>query len=64
VARRVFLASGRHDAVATRRGHQPVVHGWGILPRCYDRGHLTLLFACRQVRADLAAFLAGRPGGP
>jgi hypothetical protein len=63
VARRVFLAAGHHDAVATRRGHLPVVHGWGLLPRCYDRGHLTLLFACRQVRADLAAFLADRPRG-
>lgn len=58
VARRVFLAAGHHDAVATRRGHLPVVQGWGVLPRCYPRGHLTLLFACRQVRADLAAFLA------
>jgi hypothetical protein len=58
VARRVFLATGHHDAVATRRGHLPVVHGWGVRPRCYERGHLTLLFACRQVRADLAAFLS------
>lgn len=58
-ARRLLLAVGRHDAVATRRGHLPVVHGWGAQPRCYPRGHLTLLFACRQVRADLAAFLAG-----
>jgi hypothetical protein len=59
VARRVFLAVGHHDAVATRRGHLPLVHGWGVQPRCYDRGHLTLLFACRKVRRDLAAFLAG-----
>lgn len=57
VSRRVFLAAGRHDGVATRRGHLPAVHGWGVLPRCYDRGHLTLLFACRPVRADLAVFL-------
>lgn len=58
VARHVFLAAAHHDAVATRRGHLPLVHGWGVRPRCYDRGHLTLLFACRQVRADLATFLA------
>lgn len=58
VSRRAFLATGHHDAVATRRGHLPVVHGWSLQPRCYPRGHLTLLFACRQVRADLAAFLA------
>ncbi len=57
-ASRLFLAVGRHDGVATRRGHLPVVHGWGALPRCYDRGHLTLLFACRRVRADLAVFLS------
>jgi hypothetical protein len=58
VSRRVFLAEGRQDGVATRRGHLTVVHGWGVQPHGYDRGHLTLLFACRQVRADLAAFLA------
>jgi hypothetical protein len=58
VARRIFLAAGRQDGVATRRGHLPLVHGWGVQPHCYDRGHLTLLFTCRQVRADLAAFLA------
>ena len=57
VARRVFLAAGRQDGVATRRGHLPVVRGWGVAPRAYDRGHLTLLFGCRQVRADLEAFL-------
>lgn len=57
VARRVFVATGRHDAVATRRGHLPVARGWGVTPTCYPRGHLTLLFACRQVREDLAAFL-------
>jgi hypothetical protein len=59
VARRVFLAVGHHDGVATRCGHLPLVRGWGVPPRCYDRGHLTLLFACRQVRADLKSFLAG-----
>jgi hypothetical protein len=57
VARRIFLATGHHDAVATRRGHLGLVQGWGVRPHCYERGHLTLLFACRQVRADLAAFL-------
>jgi hypothetical protein len=56
-ARRVFLATGRQDRVATRRGHLPLVHGWGITPRAYDRGHLTLLFGCRRVRDDLATFL-------
>jgi hypothetical protein len=58
-AQRLFLAVGRQDAVATRRGHLPAVQGWGMVPRYYPRGHLTLLFACRQVRTDLAAFLEG-----
>ena len=61
VARRIFVATGRHDGVATQRGPLPLVHGWGVLPHAYARGHLTLLFACRQVRADLAAFLAPPP---
>ncbi|HET9552003.1 MAG TPA: hypothetical protein VFP50_03465 [Anaeromyxobacteraceae bacterium] len=62
VARRVFVAGGRHDGVATPRGTLPLVHGWGVLPHTYPRGHLTLLFACRQVRADLRAFLGGVSG--
>jgi len=61
VARRVFLAAGRQDGVATRRGHLPLTRGWGVTPRAYDRGHLTLLFGCRQVRTDLAAFLTAEP---
>jgi len=47
--------------VATHRGQMPLVHGWGVLPHAYTRGHLTLLFACRQVRSDLAAFLGAAP---
>ena len=61
LARRIFVATGRHDGVATQRGPLPLVHGWGVLPHAYARGHLTLLFACRQVRADLAAFLGAVP---
>ncbi len=61
VARRIFVATGRHDGLATPRGPLPLVRGWGVLPHAYARGHLTLLFACRQVRADLAAFLGPAP---
>jgi hypothetical protein len=57
VSQRLFVAVGRHDAVATRRGALPVVRGWGVTPRTYDRGHLTLLFACRRLRSDLLDFL-------
>jgi hypothetical protein len=64
VARRIFVATGRHDGLATPRGPLPLVRGWGVLPHAYARGHLTLLFACRQVRADLAAFLAAPERAP
>jgi hypothetical protein len=57
-ASRILVAAGRHDGVATARGPLPLLHGWGVLPRTYARGHLTLLFACRQARSDVVAFLA------
>jgi hypothetical protein len=57
VSRRIFLAHGRHDGVATSRGPRPLVQGWGVMAHAYPRGHLTLLFGCRQVRADLLTFL-------
>ncbi len=61
-SRRAFVAIGRHDGITTRRASLPVLHGWGILPQAYPRGHLTLLFACREVREDLLRFLG--EGGP
>jgi hypothetical protein len=32
-----------------------------VAPQVYDRGHLTLLFGCRQVRDDVAGFLVAEP---
>ncbi len=58
-ARDVFLAVGREDRIALGHGALALGRAWEIEPRVYPRGHLTLLFACRALRRDLAAFLAG-----
>jgi predicted alpha/beta hydrolase family esterase len=57
-ARRTFLAAGREDRIAPAADAIALARAWGVEPRLYDRGHLTLLFACRAVRRDLARFLA------
>jgi len=58
-ARSVFLAVGREDRIALSPGALALARAWGIAPCVYPRGHLTLLFACRALRRDLAAFLGG-----
>jgi pimeloyl-ACP methyl ester carboxylesterase len=58
-AGRVFRAVGRHDRIALGEGALALARAWGAEPRVYPRGHLTLLFACRALRRDLARFLAG-----
>ncbi len=62
-AARVFVAVGREDRIALSRGTLALARAWGVAPRVYPRGHLTLLFACRALRRDLAAFLAGEARG-
>jgi hypothetical protein len=57
-AGRVFLAVGSEDRIALRPGALALARAWGTEPRVYPRGHLTLLFACRALRRDLARFLA------
>jgi pimeloyl-ACP methyl ester carboxylesterase len=54
-----FVAVGRHDEIALPDGAVALARAWGARARIYPRGHLTLLFACRAVRRDLACFLAG-----
>lgn len=54
----LFVAIGSHDAIALPGGALALARAWGVPPRVYERGHLTLLFACRGVRRDLARFLA------
>lgn len=55
----VLLAVGREDRIALPAGALALGQAWGVAPRLYPRGHLTLLFGCRALRRDLAAFLAG-----
>jgi hypothetical protein len=67
-ARRLLIAVGAHDGIARAAGALRLARAWGVPPLVYPRGHLTLLFACRALRRDLAAFLAaplaGGPGPP
>lgn len=58
-ASRLLLAVGLDDVVAGREQPERLARAWGVEPRLYPRGHLTLLFACAALRRDLAAFLAG-----
>jgi hypothetical protein len=57
-AGRVLLAVGREDRIALETGALALARAWGVEPLVYPRGHLTLLFACRALRRDLARFLA------
>ncbi|HEX9307569.1 MAG TPA: hypothetical protein VF894_08765 [Anaeromyxobacter sp.] len=56
----VFVAIGAEDRIALRAGALALARAWGTTARVYPRGHLTLLFACRALRRDLARFLAAR----
>jgi hypothetical protein len=58
-ADRVLLAMGREDRIAPAPATLALARAWGVGPRVYPRGHLTLLFACRALRRDLARFVAG-----
>ena len=57
-AARLLVALGRYDRVVLPRGPAALARAWGLAPRIYPRGHLTLLFASGAVRRDLAGFLA------
>jgi pimeloyl-ACP methyl ester carboxylesterase len=57
-AAELFVAVGRHDAIALPAGALSLARAWGAPASIYPRGHLTLLFACRALRRDLARFLA------
>lgn len=61
-ARRLLVAAGRDDLIAGREAPEALAHAWGVAPRVYPRGHLTLLFACQALRRDLAAFLRDATG--
>ncbi len=57
-ARRILVAAGRHDRIVLG-GPERLARAWGLAPRTYPRGHLTLLFGCRALRRDVASFLRG-----
>jgi hypothetical protein len=56
-ARRLLVAAGLDDVIAGREGPEGLARAWGVSPRLYPRGHLTLLFACGALRRDIGAFL-------
>lgn len=58
-AGRVLVAAGRHDAIVPPQGPAALARAWGLAPRLYGRGHLTLLFGCRALRREVAALARG-----
>jgi hypothetical protein len=61
---RVFVAAGRHDRIAFAQGAIDLAAKWGVAPRVYERGHLTLLFCCRALLRDLGRFASPRRAAP
>lgn len=53
-AARLLLAAGLHDEVVPAEGPRALGRAWGLEPRFYPRGHLTLILACRALRRDVA----------
>ncbi len=58
-ARRLFIAGGLHDRIVPSAGPGALSRAWGLAPRLYPRGHISLLFLCRALRRDLAQFALG-----
>jgi hypothetical protein len=58
-ARRVLVAVGSEDRIALSAGALALAREWRAEAAVYPRGHLTLLFACRALRRDVARFVAG-----
>lgn len=54
-ARRLLVAAGRFDAIVPAEGPAELARAWGLAPRLFPRGHLTLLLACRALRREAAA---------
>jgi hypothetical protein len=60
-ALRLFVAGARYDRIAPVAGPARLAAAWSVRPRIYPRGHISLLFLCRKLRRDLAAFVGGEP---
>jgi hypothetical protein len=58
-ARGVFIAGGVHDRVVPVAAQIGLARAWGVTPRLYQRGHISLLFLCRALRRDLLGFVDG-----
>lgn len=57
--KRLLIGAGLHDLIAPASAAVSLADAWGVTPRLYPRGHLTLLFACRAIRRDLLALVSG-----
>jgi pimeloyl-ACP methyl ester carboxylesterase len=57
-ARRLLVGVGSADRIAPPAGATALARAWGAELKVYPRGHLTLLFLCDALRADVARFLA------
>lgn len=58
-ARRLLVAGGMHDRIVPVAGPSALARAWDLRPRLYARGHISLLFMCRELRRDLAQFALG-----
>jgi pimeloyl-ACP methyl ester carboxylesterase len=56
-ARRVMVGVGSADRIALPAGAAALARSWRAELRVYPRGHLTLLFLCDALRADVSRFL-------
>jgi len=54
-ATRLLVAAGTHDLVVPAEGPARLARRWGVEPRLFPRGHLTLLLACPALRAEVGA---------
>jgi len=52
---RLLVAAGLHDLIVPAEGPARLARAWGLEPRLFPRGHLTLLLACPELRREVAA---------
>lgn len=52
---RLLVAAGEHDVIVPPEGPARLARAWGLEPRLFRRGHVTLVAACPALRAEVAA---------
>jgi len=52
---RLLVAAGALDLIVPAEGPARLARAWGLEPRLFPRGHLTLLFACPALRAEVGS---------